>query len=44
MEDMTLFQIGACMKKAGVLKETRKDGTYYLGLAPKAAQTREAAE
>jgi ParB family chromosome partitioning protein len=44
MEDMTLFQIGACMKKAGVLKETRPDGTYYLGLAPKAAQTREAAE
>jgi ParB family chromosome partitioning protein len=37
-------QIGALLKKIGVAKETRPDGTYYLGLAPKAAQTREAAE
>jgi ParB family chromosome partitioning protein len=37
-------QIGAMLKKIGVAKETRPDGTYYLGLAPKSAQTREAAE
>jgi hypothetical protein len=37
-------QIGALLKKIGVAKETRPDGVYYLGLAPKAAQTREAAE